>query len=75
MLLEHVDVGEVDEAGGVAVDGAREADLGAVVIEADDVAARLDEVVLALPGAPERPVRGRQVGVQGGAVESVAVVR
>ena len=42
MLVEDVDVGEIDEAGGVAVDRTREADLLALAVEPDHVAARID---------------------------------
>ena len=70
VLVEHVDVGEVDEAGRVAVDRAAEADLAAVVVEADDARARVDQLVLPLARRPfaqyDSPA---EVGVHGVAVD------
>ena len=70
VLGEHVDVGQVDEMRRVAVDGAGEPDLAALVVEADDVLAGVDQLVLPLAGAAERPVGRRQVGMHRRAVEA-----
>ena len=74
VLVEDVDVREVDEPRGVAVDRPREADLVAVLVEPDDVAARVDQLVLAPARPPLRPVRGREEGVDRLPVEPRAVV-
>src|SRR6478609_5861535 len=75
VLLEHVDVGDVDEAGCVAIDGTREADLAAVAIDPDDAVARVDQLVLALPRAAFGPVRlAAQIPVHRVAVEPCRIV-
>src|SRR5205823_8058241 len=74
-LVEHVDVGEVHEAGGVAVHGAGEADLAAVAVEAHDAGARSDQLVLAFAGPALGPVGlAAEIGVDGLAVEAGRVV-
>ena len=75
VLVEHVDVREIDEARGVAVDRPGEADLAAVPVEADDARARVDQLVLPLARSSLRPVRlAPEVRVHGVAVETRPVV-
>ncbi len=75
MLVEHVDVREVDEARSVAVGSTCEADLCAVLVEADDALARVDQLVLPLARPPLRPVRlAAEICVHGVAVDPRAVV-
>src|SRR3954447_3177787 len=74
-LLEHVDVGDVDEAGCVAIDGTGEADLATVVIEPDDAVARVDQLVLTLARTACGPVRlATQIRVHCVAVDSCRIV-
>ena len=51
-LLEHIDVGEVDEARRVAVDRAGEPDLAPVLVDADDVCSRRSARPAARASAP-----------------------
>ena len=81
MALEDVHVGQVHEPCGVAVDRSGEADLSTVLVEADDVRARVDQLVLSLAApslcpvglAPEVRVDGTPVEPGGVVVELVAV--
>src|SRR3954451_14197103 len=55
--FEHVDVGEIDEPGRVAVDDACEADLLVAAVETQDTGACADQLVLTLARAALGPVR------------------
>jgi hypothetical protein len=75
VLVENVDVGEIDEARRVAVDGPCESDLLFALVEPDHARARVDQLVLPLARAPLRPVGdAADVGVNRLAVEAFAVV-
>ena len=74
-LVENVDVGEVEEAAAVELGRAGEADLAAVVVEADDADAAVDQRVLLLARAARGPVRvGAEVRVDGVAVDPGRIV-
>jgi hypothetical protein len=75
MRIEHVDVGEVHEACRVTVDRTCEADLRAILVEPDDVVARVDQLVLPRARSPLRPLRlAAEVFVHGLAIESSSIV-
>src|ERR1035437_6547447 len=75
VFVQDIDVCEVDEARADAVAGGGEADLSAVLVEADDMVARIDQVVLQLARPSFRPVRlAADIGVYRVAVDPRAIV-